>query len=320
MGGPDWTRAAATLAARQHGRVNRRQLLAVGVSDKAVERALAAGRLLADPKFRGVYALGHAARTKEARFMAAVLSCPPDAVLSHTSAAIHFGLLPDRPRDPVHVSSVSGRKRTPARHVHRLRDPLHPRDRCTRNAIPTATIPRLILDIAETATHHDLERALNEAHFSFDLTLDAVNHAARRAPGRHALKPIAALLEHYDDGTNWTRTDFERALKHAVAQTGLPKPSMNHPFGAFEIDAAWPDVKLAVEADGRAAHSTPRTFERDRVKQNDLTLSGWLVLRFTHHQLRNHPDRVTAQIVAAYDGGGLLADAGSGRGGPGVAT
>ncbi len=75
---------------------------------------------------------------------------------------------------------------------------------------------------------------------------------------------------------------------------------MNHPFGTYEIDAAWPDIKLAIEVDGRAAHSTPRNFERDRAEQNALILDGWTVLRFTHNQIHNHADRVAGQILHAY--------------------
>ena len=76
---------------------------------------------------------------------------------------------------------------------------------------------------------------------------------------------------------------------------------MNHPYKQFHIDAAWPELKLAVELDGRAAHSTPRNFERDRRKQNALILDGWIVLRFTHNQLRNHDDRVARELQNAYD-------------------
>ncbi len=255
---------------------------------------------MADPRHRAVYALGHMVHTPQARFMAAVLSCTPETVLSHHSLAAHYGLLPDRPNDPVHVSSLHWRRATPARRVHELREPLHRLDRTTRNSIPSTTIPRLILDLAETATPNTLEHVLNEAHYLYGLALSAIEDAARRAPGRRALKPIAALLRHYDDGANWTRTELERALKRAIAQAGLPPARMNHPFGRFEIDAAYPDLKLAIEADGRAAHSTPSNFERDRVKQNALTLDGWLVLRFTFSQIRDHPQRAAAQILTAY--------------------
>jgi very-short-patch-repair endonuclease len=296
----DWARRAQTVAGRQHGLVTRRQLLALGASREAVQVARETGRLVDHPHHRGVYGLGALPRTAAARFLGAVLSCGDGTVLSHVSAAINFNLLADRPRAPVDVSSPRWRSVTPQRRVHELRQPLDPRDRCHRNGIPTTTVPRLILDLAETATTRELEHALNEAHFALGLTLDAVKHAALRAPGRHALRPITQLLARYDDGTTWTRTAVERALAGIIATTGLPTPAMNHPFGAFEIDAAWPQHRLAIEVDGRAAHSAPVNFERDRVKQNALVLAGWLVLRFTPNQVTDHADRVAREIAAAY--------------------
>ena len=297
---PDWARRALGLAAAQHGVVNRRQLLALGATSEAVKAALRSGRLLSDPNYRGVYALGRPATTPEARFMAAVLSGAEGSHLTATSAATNWSLLPYRQHDPVHISSVSWRAPTPARVVHELRRPLDPGDRCLRNNIPTTTVPRLILDVAEIAAD-DLEHVLNEAHYLHGLRLWTIEQAASRAPGRHALKPIARLLAQYDDGTTWTRSEIERQLRRIAKQAGLPPPSMNHPFDAYELDAAWPDINLAVELDGRAAHSTPRAFERDRRKQNALVLEGWTVLRFTYNQIMNHAGRVAAELTQAYD-------------------
>ena len=47
------------------------------------------------------------------------------------------------------------------------------------------------------------------------------------------------------------------------------------------VDFAYPELKLAIEVDGFAAHSTVDAFRRDRVRQNALVAAGWTVLRFT---------------------------------------
>ena len=298
---PDWTRLAARRAAVQHGRLNRRQLLSFNASSDAVRAAVGSGRLIPDPLFPGVYAYGNAADTRASLFMRAVLSCGDDAVLSHLSSAIHWNLLPDRPREPVHVSSEAGRAPSEARVVHRLRGgPLHHADYLIRDRIPTTSLARTVIDVAETGDSDALEHVVNEAHFMYGLKLSSVERAAARAVGRHALKSIAALLAEYDDGKSWTRTKLERLLRAVIRATGLPKPYMNYPFRGFSIDAAWPDLELGVEVDGRAAHSTPANFERDRVKQNALALSDWLVLRFTWRQVVSHPERVAAEITTAY--------------------
>jgi hypothetical protein len=59
------------------------------VSRGAVEHWLSVGRL--QLLYRGVYAVGHASLGREGRRLAAVLACGPDAVLSHRTAAAHWG-------------------------------------------------------------------------------------------------------------------------------------------------------------------------------------------------------------------------------------
>jgi putative AbiEi antitoxin of type IV toxin-antitoxin system len=76
-------------AGRQWGVVSRAQLLALGLGRGAIEHRLRVGRL--HVVYRGVYAVGHVALRVEGRFLAAVVACGPAAVLSHRSAAAHWG-------------------------------------------------------------------------------------------------------------------------------------------------------------------------------------------------------------------------------------
>src|SRR5258705_6283166 len=78
------------LAGRQHGVVARRQLLALGFNRREIEHRLARGRL--HLVMHGVYAVGWPELTRERRWMAAVLACGNDAMLSHRSAAALWGI------------------------------------------------------------------------------------------------------------------------------------------------------------------------------------------------------------------------------------
>jgi very-short-patch-repair endonuclease len=51
-----------------------------------------------------------------------------------------------------------------------------------------------------------------------------------------------------------------------------------------------------IEIDGRRAHGELHHFERDRHRQNRLVLAGYVVLRYTWHQLVTDPAGVAAQI------------------------
>jgi len=66
-----------------------------------------------------------------------------------------------------------------------------------------------------------------------------------------------------------------------------------------EIDFALEDLRIAIEVDGRAFHSDRRSFERDRERQNLLSLDGWLILRFTWEQITERPQEVIAAVRTA---------------------
>jgi hypothetical protein len=83
--GHDLDGAIARLARRQHGRIGRRQLVALGLSTDVIDYRIARSRL--HVVHRGVYAVGHDVPTREANWMAAVLAAGEGAVLSHRDAA-----------------------------------------------------------------------------------------------------------------------------------------------------------------------------------------------------------------------------------------
>jgi very-short-patch-repair endonuclease len=66
-------------------------------------------------------------------------------------------------------------------------------------------------------------------------------------------------------------------------------------LAGFEVDMAWPEHRLVVELDGHEFHRTRTGFERDRVRDAQLQVAGYRVLRVTDRRLRSAP----AEIVAA---------------------
>ena len=68
-----------------------------------------------------------------------------------------------------------------------------------------------------------------------------------------------------------------------------------------EIDFADPQLKVAIEVDGRAFHSDRRSFERDRERQNLLVIRGWVVLRITWERIVSDQEGVVAEVSAARD-------------------
>jgi hypothetical protein len=124
------------------GRPVRRGAAPCGLTDNAIGRRLAAGRL--HRVHRGVYAVGHIGLTPEGRWLAAVKACGPVTALSHFSLAMLFELMPVEDRLP-EVTVVHGRRRAPAGvRVHRTRS-LHAEDVWRHRGIPTTSPERLLL-------------------------------------------------------------------------------------------------------------------------------------------------------------------------------
>ncbi len=67
---------------------------------------------------------------------------------------------------------------------------------------------------------------------------------------------------------------------------------------ALRVDFLWRDQRLIVETDGHRTHGTRQAFERDRRRDQRLTLAGWRVIRVTWRQLTREPDQVAAMLVA----------------------
>src|SRR4051794_33103776 len=127
------------LAARQYGVVARRQLLRMGLGEKAIAYRVRRGRLIV--LHRGVYALGHRVLRAEGHWLAAVLACGDRAVLSGVSAAAAWGPRP-APARPLDVAgrAAPGRRPQAGVRLHR-RAGLRDDETAVHRAIPITTGP-----------------------------------------------------------------------------------------------------------------------------------------------------------------------------------
>jgi hypothetical protein len=130
----------------------------------------------------------------------------------------------------------------------------------------------------------------------------ATDIEARLGRGRRNAAGLRHLLER---ATSGSRSEAEQRMARLLERSGTGPWLPNHPIhGAdgrvvAELDFAQVDLRIAIEVDGRAYHSDRRSFERDRSRQNALSIDGWLVLRFTWEQITERPGEVIAVIRAA---------------------
>ncbi len=294
----------AELATRQHGVVARRQLFEHGLTPRMIDRRLESGRLLT--LHRGVYALGHLRLSRRGRWLAAVLACGPTAVLSHASAAALWGLAGSR-RGPVDVIVPSGRGRSGHAGIFMHAGRPRATERGLVDAIPVTTVPRTLLDLAETVDQEALRRAFEEADRLRLLEMRPLEALCEMSRGRRGLRALAPLIAAARRPTT-TASPLEDRFAEFCEEQGLPPPATNVLLLGYEVDALWARQRLVIEMDSFAFHRHRAAFERDRARDAELVAAGYRVVRLTDRRLRDDPDAVAGQLRH------LLAEGGGGEG------
>jgi predicted transcriptional regulator of viral defense system len=298
--------AVSELARRQWGVVGVAQLRALGVGRSAVTRRLQRGHL--HRLFPGVYAVGHTQLGVEGRRLAAVLACGPGAVLSHRSAASHWGLLrTDQTRTD--VTAPRGRHGAPGIRLHRSRS-LDALDTTNHEGMPITTVSRTLLDIAAQARDGELERALAQAERLQLYDHRAITAVIARSNGHRGSTVLARATTRE---AKWTRNEWEAEFLTLIRKAGLPEPLTNDALhaadhGHCEPDYHWPTHQVIVETDGFETHGTRAAFRSDRAKDAALTASGYRVLRFTRD---DDPELAIRRIRAVLPSAGTRPPSGS---------
>jgi very-short-patch-repair endonuclease len=269
----------ARIAATQHGVITRAQLARAEISGSAVSYRVRVGRL--HRLFRGIYAVGHTRLSFEGRCLAAVLACStspvgsrrPGAVLSHRSAAALWGMLPPPSgRIEITVPGEGGRASRQGLLVHRsvtLTDAVVTR----RNGVPVTRPAR---------TLRDLRRVVPP---------DAHQRAVRRALDLRLVRE-----EDLGSSPDLTRSELERMFLRLCRRRRVPIPEVNARVAGYEVDFLWRDRFLIAETDGFRHHRSRAAFESDRARDAHLQSLGFRVLRFTHRQVKESPDRVAESL------------------------
>ena len=278
----------AEVAARQWGRVTWAQIQALGVDRKTVSTWLRQGHL--HRLLPGVYAVGHRSGSREADLAAALLYAGPGAMLSHTTAAWWLGLL-GTPPQVIHVSTPRHCRSQPGTKVHQRRA----WDRIWHNGLPTTTLPQTLVDLAAHSSLRTVRRALANADYARILDVNAVQ--AHLGPGRPGSVKLRIALSNHMPRLARTKSQNEILFLEICEAAGLPLPETNVYIAGWEVDAVWPDQRVAVEIDGYGNHRSPAQVRRDRRKELALRNSGLTPLRYSDEQLSEHPGDVVAELT-----------------------
>jgi very-short-patch-repair endonuclease len=279
------------MARRQHGVVTRRALEGLGFTEEAIEHRIAAGRL--HRLAAGVYAVGRPELTPDGRWMAAVLACGEDAVLSHRSAAELWGIGHEE-RGRIDVT-IRRRSKITRRGIKvRSKPSLGAKDVTRWRGIPVTDPVQTLIDLATELLPLRLERAVNEADKLDLVDPETLRRELAAHKGQPGVKKLATLLDRHT--FRLSDSDLEVLFRPLARAAAFPPPLTKHWVLDYEVDFFFPDHELIVETDGLRYHRTPSQQARASRRDQIHTAAGFAVLRFTHWQIAHAPDEVTSTL------------------------
>ncbi|HET9104711.1 MAG TPA: type IV toxin-antitoxin system AbiEi family antitoxin domain-containing protein [Solirubrobacteraceae bacterium] len=278
------------LAGRHYGYATRAELLATGLTTRAITYRSRVGRL--HRRFPNVYAIGYPRLEPIALAAAAVLAGGPRAALCHGSSAALWDLGRRDWPDPPHVAIPTDR-RQPGIRWHRI-STLHPHELRVHKGIRTTSAARTILDLAPTLTDPELTRMVNDARiagWAHEQELLELCERHRKHPGASRLR---ATL-----GAAPTRSPFEDRFPAFARRHHLPPYRVNARVAGFEVDVVFDAERVIVELDGWEFHRDHAQFTRDRARDAATLEAGYVTVRLTAAMLGPDHGAETARRLHA---------------------
>ena len=292
----------ARLASGRHGLVTAAELRAIGLSKQAIHDRARSGRL--HRIHRGVYAVGHRAMNTEQLLQAAVLAVGDDAVLSHLSAAVLWGLVRPSNLDLQRIDVATTRRLNPRRGIRlHLVGALPESDLTSRAGIPVTAAPRTLVDLAGVVAMPILRRAVRQAEVERLADLRAIDAQLGLAACRRGVRQLRELVS---AGPAPTRSVLEDRTLDLLRRHGFPRPLINATVRTadrrYEVDFLFPERKLIVEADGERYHAGHAARVNDAAKQAALETAGYRVVRLTWSQVVHQQAQTAERLRRIFEG------------------
>ncbi len=295
----------------RQGVLSRRELRAAGVGDAALARAVARGTVLRVR--RRVYALEPLPPLP--RFLvtdrgvdpdvvpavrAALLELGPGAAAAGRTAAVlrGWGLLHE-PRRAVEVVVPHGHDCSPLGVRARQARDLHVDDLVPVHGLaplPVTTAVQTVLDCVLALPRLDATVVADSALRAGAVTMDELQGAVARLPGRRAAARARRVVEGCDPECGSVLESVQRVRMVLAGLGGFATQVVLRSAPVLRVDFCFAAARLVVEVDGARWHPDPA---RDQHRDNELAALGWRVLRFTWSEVVHDSARVLATVRAA---------------------
>jgi len=277
------------------GVIRHDQLLAMGLSDSAIRKRVAAGALIRVHRY--VYLLPGAAMTPRARWIAAVAGGGPGALLTGEAGADLWRMLRE-PSTTTTVLTTGARRRLDGVDVRRTTQ--RPRRHESMHlGIPVTSPSQTIFEYAELADPYATIGVIYEADFRHRWKRHEVLAIASMLPNRKATKHLRFAVAQYDLGSQGVYSRYERWLLELYERAGLELPIVNvlvdTPRGPYLVDQYWPRHGLVIEADG-GPHSRSGSRARDTERTLGIAESGMRLFRIRQRHAEADPKRIVDDV------------------------
>jgi hypothetical protein len=283
-------RDIAALAGRQHNRISRAQLEALGCCDNAIVHRVTAGRLVAVEQ--AVFAVAPVLDDPWGRWMGATLTAP-ETYLALWSAGVAYGFLD---RDRAAVSVMRPGRAGPRRHggIVAHRRPDLPDSVGTLRGIPITSPERTLLDLAPHLSVAALARALREAIRLKVTTLATVFDFLLLHPRRRGVRKLGRVAARYAGlPLDRARSGAEVRALLVLRDAGHEVPALNRRVGGIEADLVWRHRRLIVEVDGGPFHLD---VGEDARKEAAWRAAGFDVRRIGSDDVYERPARLLSLV------------------------
>jgi hypothetical protein len=288
------------VAGRQGGAFTWGQARGCGFGKATIGRRVRSGEWLR--VYPGVYVLAGAPPSRRRDLWVAVLAVGSTATVSHESGALFHGARRLAPH-PVTLTATHGsHHRLPGLVVHQI-DDLAPHHRTTVDGLPVVTPARAVVELGSRLSPDRLGDVADDLVQLRKTSWPAIGRVFRDVarPGKPGMATVAAMLDDRCGHEVPADSHLERSLFTALAAGGLPAPVRQMALpgrGAIRglVDAAYPDARIVLEADGRTYHMQLDAMRRDRERDAQVVKAGWVPLRFVYEQIVHDPAAVAEDV------------------------
>lgn len=204
----------------------------------------------------------------------------------------------------VTVPSRNGRSRQRGLRIHRVGPLLHD-ETTTVLGIPCSSPARTVIELAGSERKRIVEIAVREGEGRGNLEAGDVAKLLARHPNAKGRALLVDMLRLRDPVSGRSRSDLELIFFDLCDRFGFPHPEVNVKIWAngkrHEVDFVWPELRLAIESDGRTWHEGEFATSLDETRDRDLTIAGWRVQRLTWRQIILDPEGAAAIVSALID-------------------